>query len=139
MKPKLIIEAGNMRLLAIGILNPPQHLIVHLQFLALVSRVASVRQLHCSAPAALNVMLDHHEYKRSAPHTVRRRRSEGEKERKRIVRTEEEAKSRDEKTVGREGKGKGRDDRDSVDGKLFLSLVFILILLLLWLGSLSRY
>jgi len=96
-KPKLIIEAGNVRLLAIGILNTPQHLIVHLQFLAVVPRVVSVRQLHRSAPAALNVMLDHHEHKRSPPHTIRRRRNDGEKE---IVRTEEEAKPIEEKTEG---------------------------------------
>lgn len=48
-----------MSLFTIGILNSTKHLIVHLKFLTMMTRIRV--RLYRSTSATLNVVLDHHE------------------------------------------------------------------------------
>lgn len=102
MKPELIIEARNMSLIAIGILNSTKNLIVDLEFLTVVARIW-MRRLHRSASAAFNVMLNHHHCHRARSTTVLTE-EESERERDR-----EKLKEKNENERKRRGKGKVKE------------------------------
>lgn len=59
-KPELIIKPRQIRLLVIGLLDSPKHLVIHLQLLSVVPRIWLWKRLRNSATATLHVIFNGH-------------------------------------------------------------------------------